>query len=59
MQVAINIGLFEAFPAEVRQIAPGQYQAIPGPRFEPGTSVDRATLAVKLNTYRQLFTTGG
>jgi serine protease AprX len=59
VQVAINLGLFEAFPAEVRQIAPGQYQAIPGPRFEPGTSVDRATLAVKLNAYRQLFTTGG
>jgi hypothetical protein len=59
VQVAINLGLFEAFPAEVRQIGPGQYQAIPGPRFEPTATVDRATLAVKLNAFRQLFTTGG
>src|SRR4029079_13692578 len=27
VQVALNLGLFEAFPAEVRQIAPGVYQA--------------------------------
>lgn len=59
VQIAINDGLFEAFPAEVRQIAPGQYQVLPGPRFEPNTTVSRATLAVKLNQYRQLFTTGG
>jgi hypothetical protein len=58
-QVAINLGLFEAFPAEVRQIAPGQFIVVPGPRFEPATSVSRATLAAKLNTYRSLFTTGG
>jgi len=59
VQLAINKGLMEAFPAEVIQIAPGQFQVIPGPRFEPGTSVTRATLATKLNSYRQLFTTGG
>ncbi|HSU68917.1 MAG TPA: S8 family serine peptidase, partial [Tepidisphaeraceae bacterium] len=59
VQVALNLGLFEAFPAEVRQIGPGQFQVIPGPRFEPGTTVSRATLAVKLNAFRQLFTTGG
>ncbi|HSK74012.1 MAG TPA: PPC domain-containing protein, partial [Pyrinomonadaceae bacterium] len=59
VQVAINRGLFEAFPAEVRQIGPGQFQALPGPRFEPNTAVTRAALAVKLNSYRQLFTTGG
>jgi serine protease AprX len=58
VQIAINNGLFEAFPAEVIQIAPGQFQALPGPRFEPNTTVSRATLAVKLNAYRQLFTTG-
>jgi hypothetical protein len=58
-QVAINLGLFEAFPAEVREIAPGQFIAIPGPRFEPATTVTRATLAAKLNSYRTLFTTGG
>jgi serine protease AprX len=59
VQIAINNGLFEAFPAEVIQIAPGQFQALPGPRFEPNTTVTRATLAAKLNNYRQLFTTGG
>jgi Subtilase family./S-layer homology domain. len=59
VQVALNLGLFEAFPAEVRQIAPGVYQAIPGPRFEPATTVTRAQLAQKLNGFRQLFTTGG
>jgi serine protease AprX len=59
VQVAINLGLFEAFPAEVRQIASGQYQVIPGPRFDPTTPQSRATLASKLHVYRQLFTTGG
>lgn len=59
VQIAIDKGLFEAFPAEVIQISPGVYQAVPGPRFEPGTSVRRSTLAVKLNIYRQLFSTGG
>ncbi|PYS98302.1 MAG: hypothetical protein DMF63_16750 [Acidobacteria bacterium] len=59
VQLAINKGLFEAFPSEVRQIAPGQFIVVPGPRFEPATTVSRATLAVKLNIYRTLFTTGG
>jgi hypothetical protein len=59
VQLAINKGLFEAFPAEVRQIGPGQFEVIPGPRFEPATTVNRGTLAAKLNAYRQLFTTGG
>jgi serine protease AprX len=59
VQVALNLGLFEAFPAQVIQIAPGQFQVIPGPRFEPATSVKRADLAGRLITYRRLFTTGG
>jgi len=59
VQVALNLGLFEAFPAEVRQIAPGVYQAFPGPRFEPATTVTRAQLVQKLNGFHQLFTTGG
>ncbi len=59
VQLAINKGLFEAFPAEIRQIAPGQFVAIPGPRFEPGTTVDRADFAARLNTYRTLFSAGG
>jgi serine protease AprX len=58
VQIAINNGLFEAFPAQVIQIAPGQYQALPGPRFEPATVVTRAILAAKLNKFNQLYRTG-
>ena len=42
VQLALDKGLMEAFPAEVRQIGPGQFQAIPGPRFEPSRVVKRA-----------------
>jgi serine protease AprX len=59
VQIAIDKGLFEVFPAEIREVAPGQFVAIPGPRFEPATTVSRAVLAGKLNIYRTLFTTGG
>ncbi len=59
VQLAIDKGLFEAFPAEVRQIGPGQFIVVPGPRFEPATTVKRGTFAEKLTIYRQLFTTGG
>jgi serine protease AprX len=59
VQLAIDRGIFEAFPAEVRQIAPGQFVAIPGPRFEPATTITRAGLADRLLKYRALFTTGG
>ena len=58
VQIAIDKNLFEAFPAEVR-VVNGIYQVLPGPRFEPNTTVTRATLATKLNTFSQLFTTGG
>lgn len=59
VQIALNKGLFEAFPAEVVQVSPGVFQALPGPRFEPATVVKRASLAAKLNSFKQLFTTGG
>ena len=59
VQLAIDKGLFEAFPAEVRNLGNGQFQVLPGPRFEPNTTVNRATLASKLIKYRSLFTTGG
>ncbi|HWT01546.1 MAG TPA: S8 family serine peptidase [Pyrinomonadaceae bacterium] len=42
VQIALDRGLMEAFPAEVRQVAPGQFQAFPGPRFEPNRMVRRA-----------------
>src|SRR6185369_15165511 len=35
VQIAIDLGLLEAFPSEVRQGPLGQVIVIPGPRFEP------------------------
>jgi serine protease AprX len=59
VQIAIDKGLFETDPGGVIEIAPGQFQVVPGPRFEPNSSVTRALFARTLGTYRQLFTTGG
>ena len=59
VQLAINKGLFEAFPAEVIQTGPGQFTVLPGPRFEPAINVKRADFAGRLNTYRGLFAIGG
>jgi serine protease AprX len=59
VQIAIDNSLFEAFPAQIIQTGPGQFQALPGPRFEPNTTVNRSTLASKLNSFNALFTTGG
>jgi serine protease AprX len=59
VQIAINAGIFEGFPAEIVQIAPGQFQAKPGPRFEPATNVTRADYAGRLNKYRDLYLIGG
>ncbi|MFY9556581.1 MAG: S8 family serine peptidase, partial [Blastocatellia bacterium] len=58
VQIAIDRGLLEAFPAEVRQIAPGQFQVVPGPRFEPAVVVTRAVLAAKLALFAQSFAAG-
>ncbi|MFL6228454.1 MAG: S8 family serine peptidase [Pyrinomonadaceae bacterium] len=55
VQIAIDKGLFEAFPAEVRQTAPGQFVAVPGPRFEPATALTRGALATKLQKFNTLF----
>ena len=59
VQLALDKGLFAAFPSEVRQTGPGQFVVVPGPRFEPSTAVTRANLAETLIKYRQLFSTGG
>ncbi len=59
VQIAINNGVFEAFPAQVIQNGNGTFTVLPGPRFEPNTGIVRATLASKLNRFRRLFTTGG
>ncbi len=59
VQLAINKGIFEAFPAEFLQTAPGQFTVLPGPRFEPATTINRADFAGRLNTFSSLFSTGG
>ncbi|NNE66083.1 MAG: S8 family serine peptidase [Pyrinomonadaceae bacterium] len=59
VQLAIDSGLFEAYPAELVQLPNGTFQALPGPRFEPTSTLSRADLAGRLMTYRILFTTGG
>ena len=59
VQIALSSGMLTAFPSEVRQTGPGQFVVVPGPRFEPASTVTRANLAESLIKYRQLFTTGG
>jgi len=56
--VALDRGLLSTFPAEVRQIGPGQFLVIPGPRFEPLTVVKRADLAKAINRFADDFNTG-
>lgn len=58
VQIAIDRGMLEAFPASVTQIGPGQFQAMPGPRFEPLTVVTRGVLASKLNLFALQFALG-
>jgi serine protease AprX len=54
VQIALDRGLLEAFPAEVRQNG----QLIPGPRFEPNTVITRAVLASKLALFADAFAAG-
>ena len=51
VQLALDKGLLQAYPAEVKQTGPGQFVAVPGPRFEPARAVRRGEFvpaAVKL-----------
>ena len=58
VQLAIDKGLLEVYPAEVRQIGPGQFLAIPGPRVEPNALITRAAMATKVNIFEQRFVAG-
>jgi serine protease AprX len=58
VQFAIDKGLLEVYPAEVRQIGPGQFQVLPGPRVEPNAGLTRSALAAKLNLFAQRFVAG-
>jgi hypothetical protein len=48
----------EVYPAEIKQIGPGQFQVLPGPRVEPSNTVTRAALAVKVNAFAARFAAG-
>jgi serine protease AprX len=41
VQLALDKGLLQAYPAEIKQIGPGQFVAVPGPRFEPTRTIKR------------------
>ncbi|MFL6212902.1 MAG: S8 family serine peptidase [Blastocatellia bacterium] len=56
--VALDLGLLNTFAAGLVEVAPGQYQAMPGPRFEPATVVTRAKLAAAINRFADNFFTG-
>ncbi|MCA1615101.1 MAG: S8 family serine peptidase [Acidobacteria bacterium] len=45
VQLALDRGLMQAYPAQIKQVAPGQFVAMPGPRFEPSTTVKRGEFA--------------
>jgi serine protease AprX len=58
VQYAIDKGFLEVYPAEVKQVAPGQFAALPGPRVEPASGVTRGALAAKVNLFAQRFAAG-
>ncbi|HYO98639.1 MAG TPA: S8 family serine peptidase, partial [Pyrinomonadaceae bacterium] len=58
VQYAIERGFLEVYPAEIKQIAPGQFVALPGPRVEPANGLTRAALAAKVNTFAARFAAG-
>jgi hypothetical protein len=58
VQLAIDKGFLEVYPAEVRQIGPGQFVAVPGPRVEPNATITRGTLASKAVIFAQRFKAG-
>ncbi|HEY0081675.1 MAG TPA: S8 family serine peptidase [Pyrinomonadaceae bacterium] len=58
VQYAIDKGFLEVYPAEIKQVAPGQFVALPGPRVEPAGGVTRGALAAKVNLFAQRFAAG-
>ena len=58
VQIALDIGLMSAFPAEVRRNPDGSFTAIPGPRFEPVTVLNRADLAQQFVVFAEVFDSG-
>ncbi|HKS27024.1 MAG TPA: S8 family serine peptidase [Pyrinomonadaceae bacterium] len=58
VQLAIDRGFLEVYPASVKQTGPGQFEVMPGPRVEVLGGVTRASLAAKLNAFAQRFVAG-
>jgi serine protease AprX len=58
VQLAIERGFLEVYPAEIKQIGPGQFIALPGPRVEPANGLTRAALAAKVNAFAARFAAG-
>lgn len=58
VQLAIDRGFLEVYPAEVKQVAPGQFVALPGPRVEPLNGLTRAALAAKVSAFAGRFAAG-
>jgi serine protease AprX len=58
VQIALDIELMAALPAEVIHNPDGTFTAIPGPRFEPDTVVTRAGLAGVLADFADIFASG-
>jgi serine protease AprX len=58
VQIAIDKGFLEVYPAEVKQTGLGQFQVLPGPRVEPANTVTRAALAAKVNAFAARFAAG-
>ncbi len=58
VQIAIDKGFLEVYAAEIKQIAPGQFVALPGPRVEPANGLTRGALAAKVNLFAQRFAAG-
>jgi serine protease AprX len=54
VQIALDLGLMEVFPAQVIVIS-GQLVALPGPRFEPDSTLTRGLLAGKLSNFARIF----
>lgn len=56
VQIALDKGLMQAFPAEIIQPAPGQFIAVPGPRFEPARTTTRAEFVPSMvKLIREMF----
>ena len=56
VQIALDRGLFQTYAAEFREVAPGQYMIVPGPRFEPSRAVKRGEfVAPMLKLLAEMF----